>query len=57
MEWQNEHKDKILMNFNEDYTVHESSFEIGATLLPLFRPDAVLILLFSISESKMAKLK
>lgn len=34
------------MNFNEDYAIHESSFEIGATLLPLFCPDAVFIILF-----------
>lgn len=41
------------MNFNEDYTIHESSFEIDATFIlyyslfyPLFCPDAVFIILF-----------
>lgn len=37
------------MNFNEDYTIHESSFEIDATFTlydSLFCPDAVFIILF-----------
>lgn len=40
---------RLLMNFNEDYTIHESSFEIDATFTlydSLFCPDAVFIILF-----------
>lgn len=44
---------RLLMNFNEDYTIHESSFEIDATFIlyyssfySLFCPDAVFIILF-----------